>query len=60
MRAASWALERNVAVVICNGTAEQAVTRIVQGRRIGTFFTDHKTFTISVETQASNGLNDFL
>lgn len=54
VRAASWALERGVAVVICNGTAEQAVSRIVEGRRIGTFFSDHKSFSISVETQATN------
>ncbi|XP_035232067.1 delta-1-pyrroline-5-carboxylate synthase-like [Stegodyphus dumicola] len=54
VRAASWALERGVAVVICNGTAEQAVGRIIQGRRIGTFFTDHKSLTVSVETHAAN------
>ncbi|KAG8174198.1 hypothetical protein JTE90_021770, partial [Oedothorax gibbosus] len=52
--AASWALERGIAVVICNGTNEQAVSRIVQGKRIGTFFTDHKSLTVTVETRAVN------
>ncbi|KAG8174638.1 hypothetical protein JTE90_007385 [Oedothorax gibbosus] len=52
--AASWALERGIAVVICNGTNEQAVSRIVQGKRIGTFFTDHKSLTNTVETHAVN------
>ncbi|KAG8176889.1 hypothetical protein JTE90_008329 [Oedothorax gibbosus] len=52
--AASWALERGIAVVICNGTNEQAVSRIVQGKRIGTFFTDHKSLTVTVETHAVN------
>nr|XP_042896618.1 delta-1-pyrroline-5-carboxylate synthase isoform X2 [Parasteatoda tepidariorum] len=52
--AASWALERGIAVVICNGMDEQAVSRIVQGRRIGTFFTDHKNVTVTVETNAIN------
>ncbi|GFR33636.1 delta-1-pyrroline-5-carboxylate synthase [Trichonephila clavata] len=54
VRAASWALERGIAVVICNGTDEHAVSRIVQGRRIGTFFTDHKSLTVTVETHAVN------
>ncbi|GFY59496.1 delta-1-pyrroline-5-carboxylate synthase [Trichonephila inaurata madagascariensis] len=54
VRAASWALERGIAVVICNGTDEHAVSRIVQGRRIGTFFSDHKSLTVTVETHAVN------
>ncbi|GIY85020.1 delta-1-pyrroline-5-carboxylate synthase [Caerostris darwini] len=54
VRAASWALERGIAVVICNGTDEHALGRIVGGKRIGTFFTDHKSLTVTVETHAVN------
>ncbi|XP_042902316.1 delta-1-pyrroline-5-carboxylate synthase [Parasteatoda tepidariorum] len=52
--AGSWALERGIAVVICNGTDEHAVSQIVQGKRIGTFFTDNKNVTVTVETNAIN------
>ncbi|XP_054708260.1 delta-1-pyrroline-5-carboxylate synthase-like isoform X2 [Uloborus diversus] len=52
VQAASWALERGVAVVICNGTADQAISRIFEGKKIGTFFTDHKSSTEPVENLA--------
>jgi delta-1-pyrroline-5-carboxylate synthetase len=40
--AAEWALENDCSVVICNGQQENAIIDIVHGKRIGTFFTDHK------------------
>ncbi len=38
VQAATWALERNCSVVICNGQRENAIVEIVKGKRIGTFF----------------------
>lgn len=38
--AATWALDRGVSVVICNGTQEKAIKHILTGRKVGTFFTD--------------------
>lgn len=36
--AASWALEHNCSVVICNGQQENAITDTIHGKQIGTFF----------------------
>lgn len=38
--AATWALDRGVSVVICNGTQEKAIKAIIGGRKVGTFFTE--------------------
>ncbi|KAG8277423.1 hypothetical protein J6590_042657 [Homalodisca vitripennis] len=40
VKAATWALERGVSVVICNGHQEKAIKTIISGRKLGTFFTD--------------------
>ena len=39
VQAASWALDQKISVVICNGARENAITDIVKGKKIGTFFT---------------------
>ncbi|RWS14590.1 delta-1-pyrroline-5-carboxylate synthase-like protein [Dinothrombium tinctorium] len=54
VNSAVWALERGVSVVICNGTEELAINKIMQGKKIGTFFTDIKHQSTSVETYAAN------
>ena len=41
VQAATWALEKNCSVVICNGQRENAITGIIQGKQIGTFFSFH-------------------
>jgi delta-1-pyrroline-5-carboxylate synthetase len=38
VQAATWALEKNCSVVICNGQRENAITEIIKGKNIGTFF----------------------
>jgi delta-1-pyrroline-5-carboxylate synthetase len=56
VQAATWALNRGVSVVICNGMQEKAIKFIMAGRKIGTFFTNAPTAnTASVETLADNG-----
>lgn len=56
MQAATWALNRGVSVVICNGMQEKAIKSIVLGRKIGTFFTNAPTANATpVETLAENG-----
>ncbi|KAK7794902.1 hypothetical protein R5R35_005662 [Gryllus longicercus] len=40
VKAATWALDHGVCVVICNGMQEKAIKTILEGRKIGTFFTD--------------------
>ena len=40
VKAATWALENNCSVVICNGQHESAITRILNGKKIGTFFSN--------------------
>ncbi|KAK8765407.1 hypothetical protein V5799_031984 [Amblyomma americanum] len=54
IKAASWALEHVVSVVIGSGFEEMAITRIVQGKRVGTFFTEHQSKMISLESTAAN------
>ncbi|XP_025416709.1 delta-1-pyrroline-5-carboxylate synthase [Sipha flava] len=55
VQAATWALNRGVSVVICNGMQEKAIKFIMAGRKIGTFFTNAPTAnTASVETLADN------
>ncbi|XP_015782928.1 probable delta-1-pyrroline-5-carboxylate synthase isoform X2 [Tetranychus urticae] len=51
--AASWALERGVTTVICNGHEPDAIKRIIDGFAIGTFFTNHQTKTSSAEALAA-------
>lgn len=54
--AATWALDRGVSVVICNGTQEKAIKTIIGGRKVGTFFTNAITGSqVSVDTMAENG-----
>lgn len=40
VNAATWALDRGVSVVICNGTQDKAIKTIIAGRKVGTFFTE--------------------
>lgn len=54
--AATWALDRGVSVVICNGMQEKAIKTIVGGRKVGTFFTESVAgSSTSVESMAENG-----
>lgn len=55
---AAWALERGVSVVICNGTEEQSISRIIQGKQVGTFFTDAKQENLAVEALAGEGTHE--
>lgn len=41
VNSATWALDRGVSVVICNGTLDKAIKTILSGRKVGTFFTEH-------------------
>lgn len=54
--AATWAMDRGVSVVICNGMQEKAIKTIVGGRKVGTFFTESMgSSSHSVESMAENG-----
>lgn len=53
--AATWALDRGVSVVICNGTQEKAIKHILTGRKVGTFFTEFNAEKATpVEQMAEN------
>ena len=52
---AVWALERGCSVIICHGNEEQAISRVVNGKQVGTFFTDAKQETVAVEAIAADG-----
>lgn len=56
MKAATWALDRGVSVVICNGMQEKAIKTIIAGRKVGTFFTEStESFSTPVDVLAENG-----
>ncbi|XP_075222016.1 delta[1]-pyrroline-5-carboxylate synthase [Lycorma delicatula] len=55
VEAATWALERGVSVVICNGMQEKAIKTIISGRKLGTFFTESSAVgSAPVEVLAEN------
>lgn len=57
VKAATWALDRGVSVVICNGMQEKAIKTIIDGRKVGTFFTENpRGSSVSVEVLAENGI----
>ncbi|XP_068709914.1 delta-1-pyrroline-5-carboxylate synthase-like isoform X1 [Montipora capricornis] len=54
VKAAKWALERGTSVVIANGTSSDYVIRqVLDGRKVGTFFTLVDETGPSVESQAA-------
>lgn len=55
MQAATWALDRGVCVVICNGMQEQAIKMILAGRKLGTFFTSGSASSTSTDVVAEQG-----
>ncbi|EDV41280.1 uncharacterized protein Dana_GF10939, isoform A [Drosophila ananassae] len=56
VKAATWALDRGVSVVICNGMQEKAIKTIIGGRKVGTFFTEatESSNAVPVEVMAEN------
>lgn len=57
VNAATWALDRGVSVVICNGTQDKAIKTIVGGRKVGTFFTESVgSGTVPPDVLAENGM----
>lgn len=52
---ALWALEKGTSVVICNGNQTNAIKSILNGKKIGTFFTLKDTQSINVEQLADKG-----
>lgn len=49
VRSALWALKKGTSVVICNGSSAGIITGVVNGDRLGTFFTESV-----VETESAN------
>lgn len=60
VNAATWALDRGVSVVICNGTQDKAIKTIIAGRKVGTFFTETSVGgPTPVDMLAENGMQQF-
>ncbi|KAG5682345.1 hypothetical protein PVAND_011702 [Polypedilum vanderplanki] len=57
LNAATWALDRGVSVVICNGSQDNAIKEIVEGRKVGTFFTESTSGSMQVDILADNARN---
>lgn len=61
VNAATWALDRGVSVVICNGMQDKAIKTIIGGRKVGTFFTESSADgPAPVDGLAENGNNTFI
>ena len=50
-----WALEHGSTVVICNGMKHNSIRKIVDGQKIGTFFTHATPDATPVDIMAKNG-----
>ena len=60
--ASSWALEHDCSVVICNGQQENAITDTINGKKIGTFFSNDEnidTNSVTKEILATKGMDFF-
>jgi glutamate 5-kinase len=58
VQAATWALENDCSVVICNGGLEDAIVGTINGKRIGTFFStydDEANLIAPIEMSAIKG-----
>lgn len=57
VKSSLWALKRGTSVVICNGSTSGVISRVVQGERVGTFFTEHdgETESSQLAVMARNG-----
>lgn len=42
VNSATWALSKNCSVVLCNGKKQNAILDVINGKQIGTFFTNAK------------------
>jgi len=62
VQAATWALDNKCSVVICNGQHENAITGIVDGKKIGTFFSNQENLSEAAPTEllAMKGIYDFI
>ena len=52
VKSALWALKRGTSVVICNGGSAGVINKVVQGDRVGTFFTEQVGETESSQLAA--------
>ncbi|CAF0955381.1 unnamed protein product [Adineta steineri] len=52
VKCASWALDHNVGVIISNGKIDKGILNIMDGKQIGTFFTNIPNQSLSVDVQA--------
>jgi delta-1-pyrroline-5-carboxylate synthetase len=56
VKSALWALDHGSSVVICNGLRYNNIRKIMDGQKVGTFFTKAVSDTIPVDILAKNGL----
>jgi glutamate 5-kinase len=59
VKSAMWALEHGSSVVICNGMRHNSIRKIVDGEKIGTFFTQATPDATPVDILAKNGEFEF-
>lgn len=55
MKCASWALDHQVAVVISNGKVDKGILNIIEGNKVGTFFSPLPHETVPIDLQAMKG-----
>ena len=55
VKCASWALDHQVGVVISNGKIDKGILNIIDGMKVGTFFTKIPNQSVPVDVQAVKG-----
>ncbi len=56
VKSAMWALDHGSSVVICNGMKYNTIRKIIDGEKIGTFFSQATNDSSPVDVMAKNGL----
>jgi len=57
VKSAMWALEHGSSVVICNGMKHNSIRKIIDGQKVGTFFTHATPDAAPVDIMAKNARN---
>ena len=60
VKSALWALEHGSSVVICNGMRHNSIRKIIDGQKIGTFFTQATPDATPVDILAKNGNQTYI
>jgi len=60
VKSAMWALDHGSSVVICNGMKHNTIRKIIDGEKVGTFFSQASNDAKPIDIVAKNGRFEFV